>query len=189
MAIYKPDFITQEFHDRLVECINSQPWCHDLKRLTQHYGYKYDYRNRAITQSDQTTPMPEPIAELGKMLFDNQLIPSIPDQAIVNRYLPGEGIAPHIDCTTCFTDYVASVSLLCGITMLLKPQWDGAIIRKYYLEPRSVIVLHGRDRYEATHEIEPVKYEGVWNGIAYEKKPRSTRLSITFRNVILSNKV
>lgn len=34
------------------------------------------------------------------------------DQAIINEYLPGQGIAAHVDCEPCFGDEIGVVSLL-----------------------------------------------------------------------------
>ena len=45
-----------------------------------------------------------------KFLSDN-LFDLEPDQLIINEYLPGQGIANHIDCEPCFDDTVISISL------------------------------------------------------------------------------
>ena len=63
---------------------------------TQHYGYLYDYTKRLVNESDYLGPLPEwqkPIlAKLESIGFDNKI-----DQAIINEYVPGQGIGPHID--------------------------------------------------------------------------------------------
>ena len=33
--------------------MDARPWLSDLKRRVQHYGYKYDYRARAIDHTSQ----------------------------------------------------------------------------------------------------------------------------------------
>jgi hypothetical protein len=45
---YIRDFITKEEEKFLVENIDRSSWLNDLKRRVQHYGYKYDYRARAV---------------------------------------------------------------------------------------------------------------------------------------------
>lgn len=49
--LYLPDFITAAEEQELLERIDREPWLTDLKRRVQHYGYKYDYRARAIDLS------------------------------------------------------------------------------------------------------------------------------------------
>ena len=46
---YIPNFITRDEERALIEAIDQQSWLTDLKRRVQHYGYKYDYKARAVT--------------------------------------------------------------------------------------------------------------------------------------------
>ena len=56
---YISDYITDTQHDWLIPEIDKNQWLDDLKRRTQHYGYKYDYRARRITKSMFLGVLPE----------------------------------------------------------------------------------------------------------------------------------
>jgi len=38
--LYLLQYLTLEMHDTLLQTIEAQVWLSDLKRRTQHYGYK-----------------------------------------------------------------------------------------------------------------------------------------------------
>ena len=46
---YVPEFIKVQEECALLHAIDQKPWLSDLKRRVQHYGYKYDYNARAVT--------------------------------------------------------------------------------------------------------------------------------------------
>ncbi|WP_231289239.1 hypothetical protein [Rickettsia bellii] len=39
-------------------------------------------------------------------LHKQNIFHEIPDQVIINEYMPGQGIAPHTDCIPCFSDTI-----------------------------------------------------------------------------------
>lgn len=171
---YVPDFITRNEEIALIEEIDQQPWLNDLKRRVQHYGYRYDYKARAVTNDAYIGPLPnwtEPIIQ--KFFFQ-------PDQAIVNEYQPGQGISAHVDCVPCFGETIASLALgsatIMQFTNLQTKQRE-----ELYLQERSLIVLEGPARYEWTHAI-PARKSDVVNGF---KVDRQRRLSVTFRTMII----
>ncbi len=168
---YIPDFITRDEENALIASIDKQPWLNDLKRRVQHYGYKYDYKARAVTDDAYLGPLPEWIDLVA------QKLPFKPDQAIVNEYLPGQGISAHVDCVPCFSDTIASLSLGSGAVMQFT---NGQEKHDLYLEPRSLIILSGPVRYEWTHAI-PARKSDVVDGFKIE---RIRRISLTFRTVI-----
>src|SRR5690606_5822018 len=108
---YIPDFITRDEESALIAQIDAQPWLNDLKRRVQHYGYKYDYKVRVVTNDAHLGPLPDWLQPLAQKLQDEHLFQTVPDQTIVNEYLPGQGISAHIDCVPCFDDVIASLSL------------------------------------------------------------------------------
>ncbi len=168
---YVQDLITADEERALIEIIDQQTWLNDLKRRVQHYGYKYDYKARAVTNDAYLGSLPEwidPIAQ--KLSFK-------PDQAIVNEYLPGQGISAHVDCVPCFCDIIASLSLGSGAVMQFTNEQEK---HDLYLEPRSLIILSGPARYEWTHAI-PARKSDVVDGFKIE---RGRRISLTFRTVI-----
>lgn len=100
---YISDFISIHEQDFLLAEIGRQPWLTDLKRRVQHYGYKYDYKARAVGNDAYLGPFPDWLSSLSRKLQDGGVFSPAPDQAIVNEYLPGQGISAHIDCLPCFT--------------------------------------------------------------------------------------
>ncbi|MCB9994860.1 MAG: alpha-ketoglutarate-dependent dioxygenase AlkB [Rhodospirillales bacterium] len=168
---YLPDFITEDEEKALVEDIDQRPWLNDLKRRVQHYGYKYDYKARTVTDDSYLGPLP------GWLMPITQKLSFKPDQTIVNEYFPGQGISAHVDCVPCFGDTIASLSLGSGAVMQFT---NGQEKHDLYLEPRSLIILSGPARYEWTHAI-PTRKSDVVDGLKIE---RGRRISLTFRTVI-----
>ena len=82
-----------------MECIDSAPWMTDLKRRVQHYGWRYDYSARFVSEDMKAAPIPAPMRDLAEMLHERGWFDRPPDQIIVNEYEPGQGIAPHVDVT------------------------------------------------------------------------------------------
>lgn len=177
---YIPDFISAQKQDFLLSQIDQKPWLTDLKRRVQHYGYKYDYKAHAIGNDAHLGPLPDWLSLISKKLHDDDIFPSVPDQAIVNEYLPGQGISAHIDCIPCFTGTIASLSLGSPCVMeFFNPKTGGK--KSIVLEDLSLIVLSGPARYEWQHAI-PARKSDILNGI---KTERTRRVSLAFRNVIL----
>ena len=175
---YMPDFITPEEEAILISNIDAQSWLHDLKRRVQHYGYKYDYKARAVMENSYLGELPEWIQPLCNTLYNEQVFSDVPDQVIVNEYLPGQGISPHIDCVPCFNDTIASLSLGAGTMIQFTNHGEK---QELYLQPRSLVVLSNKARYEWTHAI-PARKSDMISGFKIE---RERRISLTFRNVIL----
>ena len=175
---YISSYITQYDHDLLIQQIDTQPWLSDLKRRVQHYGYKYDYKARAINQSLHLGVLPDWLLNIANRLYYEKLITELPDQVIVNEYLPGQGISSHIDCIPCFTDTIISLSLGSPCVMELKNTNTIPIL----LEPRSLVILKDDARYKWTHCI-PARKTDRFNDHTIS---RERRVSLTFRKVILT---
>jgi len=161
------EVIAEEQETKLIEYINKQSWNKKLTRWTQHYGYEYDYNTRNVNKKVDKIP--------NKLIdkFDFEFFEADPDQCIVNRYLPGEGIAAHIDRDV-FGDVIASVSLGsdCCFNFTYE-EWDILV----YVPRRSILYLTGDSRHLWKHEIRKRKtdtYDGV-------RKSRNIRYSLTFR--------
>lgn len=177
---YIPNFVDSIEQNKLLHFINSSTWLTDLKRRVQHYGYKYDYKARAINYSMYLGKLPEWALEVAEKLCKENVIEVIPDQLIINEYEPGQGIANHVDCEPCFGDTIISLSLGSSCIMdLINVKTKEK--KEYLLEPGSIIVLTGKARYDWTHGIASRKFD-ILNGV---KKPRELRLSMTFRSVIM----
>lgn len=178
---YITNFIALSEQEFLIQEIDKLPWLADLKRRTQHYGYKYDYTKKKINNESYVGPIPEFLKIYTSRLtkqrwFDDQ---HKPDQVIINEYLPGQGISKHVDCVSCFTDTIASISLNSSCIMEFeKNNKKGSLL----LEPLSLLVLTNDARYGWTHAINP-HLKDIWNK---QEVPRERRISLTFRKVIIS---
>jgi len=177
---YIADYISADDEQELLLEIDRHDWLSDLKRRVQHYGYKYDYKARAVDAKAYLGQMPAWISELCRKLTADKIFLVIPDQVIVNEYLPGQGISAHIDCVPCFGDTVASLSLGSSCTMEFSHSGTGDK-KELLLERGSLVVLSGPARYEWQHAI-PARKSDVVDGVKIERK---RRVSLTFRKVIL----
>ncbi len=175
-----PDFITPAEEAEILGILDAHPWRGDLQRRVQHYGYRYDYKARQITPDLYLGPLPVWLENLAHFLVQNGLFPNVPDQVIVNEYLPGQGIAPHIDCVPCFGGVIASLSLGSDVVMDFgRP--DGSEKISHRLPARSLVVMTGPARYHWQHSIAKRKTDGV-DG---QKILRQRRVSLTFRQVVM----
>lgn len=177
---YIPNFITKEDEKNLLNSINAEPWLADIKRRVQHYGYKYDYKARSIDYSMFLGALPVWAQPLAKRLYAERLVNQEPDQLIVNEYIPGQGIANHVDCEPCFGETITSVSLGSHCVMSFVNVKSGQK-KEVMLEPGSLVVITGEARHLWTHGIAQRKVD-VFNERKYERK---LRISMTFRKVIL----
>jgi alkylated DNA repair dioxygenase AlkB len=171
-----PHYISQGHHDVLIDTIDAQAWCGDLVRRTQHYGYRYDYRAKTVDPASHLGDLPPWLQQIALQLALDGLIRNPPDQAIINEYMPGQGIASHIDCVPCFGDVVISLSLAAPVVMDLKRKDEHIPI---LLAPRSLLVLRGEARYQWTHGIAKRQHDTVDGRVIR----RERRLSVTFRTV------
>jgi alkylated DNA repair dioxygenase AlkB len=181
---YVNNFLSLEEENALLQKIDQQVWLTDLKRRVQHYGYKYNYKTRTIDKSLFLGGLPNWALEIVQKIYQSKYLDILPDQVIVNEYEPGQGITPHIDCPSCFTDTIISLSLgsSCLMDFIHKSTQEKQSI---LLESRSLIVLKGEARYQWLHGIAPRKKD-VFQG---ETILRGRRISLTFRKVILADVV
>lgn len=177
---YIPEYITPQEHDNLFEIVNQEEWLNDLKRRVQHYGYRYDYKVRSIDYSMKIGDLPQWTMDIAQRLYQEGHIKKNPEQLIVNEYLTGQGIANHVDCKPCFGDTIISLSLGSACMMDFKNQKTKENY-EVFLAPRSLVVLKEDARYIWTHGIRPRKTDKI-NGV---RMKRTTRISLTFRNIIL----
>ena len=174
------DFLTLEEQAHCVERVdaaNSQ-WRSDLSRRVQHYGWRYDYKARAITPDMHIGALPDWLAQLAQRLYDETgIFDQVPEQVIVNEYLPGQGIATHIDHPG-FGPTVCTISLLDDWEMDFSERWKDK--SPALLTRGSCVLLTGSSRSTWQHGIAPRKTESLENG----RRNRKRRLSLTFRTVL-----
>ena len=125
--------------------------------------------------------LPDWLVGFAKRLYEQGIFSEIPDQVIINEYLPGQGITDHIDCPPCFSDTVASLSLGSECVMFLTNKDNKQEKVPYLLQKNSLIVLKEDARYYWMHGIKHVKND-KYRG---KKIARQRRVSLTFRKVIL----
>jgi len=175
---YFPGLLDAKTQQSVLAKIDASPWRDDLKRRVQHYGYRYDYKSRNVDRSMLIGKLPEYAIEIALRMIDLDLITEIPDQMIVNEYQPGQGISAHVDCEPCFKDPIVTISLGSVYEMDFIAVGTGEV-RSVLLELGSAVVMTGESRYDWMHRIKARKSD---RGV-----PRGRRVSLTFRNVILSD--
>jgi len=121
-------------------------------------------------------PTPAFLAPILERLVAEGVFPERPDQIIVNEYLPGQGIAPHVDCIPCFGPVIASLSLGSACEIAFSQERTGQR-EKMILEPRSLLVLAGEARSQWRHAIAHRKSDVIEG----KRAQRLRRISLTFR--------
>ncbi|MEM9878668.1 MAG: alpha-ketoglutarate-dependent dioxygenase AlkB [Pseudomonadota bacterium] len=177
-----PDFLSDDEEAELAYAIDNAPWQTDLKRRVQHYGWRYDYSARRVAPSDRLGPLPAWMTQVLLKLDELKLFPKSPEQAIVNEYLPGQGIAPHIDCVPCFGPVIASLSLCSACEMRLDTR-QTARKAVLHLPRKSLLLLTGPARYDWQHAIAARKTDPNPNAPTAARIKRERRISITFRSL------
>lgn len=74
-------------------------------------------------------------------------------QCIVNLYLPGEGISPHVDLPHRYGPHVIGLSLLSSATFDLYNTDETSPCYSAHLQPGDVYILTGSARYDHKHAI------------------------------------
>lgn len=177
---YIAGFLSQDEQFRLIEHVRGEPWLDDLDRRVQHYGWRYDYRAKSISADMRIGPLPAWLQRVGQRLFERTgLFESVPNQAIINEYEPGQGIAMHVD-RHCFGPTVATVSVGDDWMMDFRPVGTKNKNAQILLERGSALVLTGVARNRWLHGIAKRKSETD----TYGRRPRQRRISLTFRTVV-----
>lgn len=166
------DFVSEAEERTLLQAIDALPWSNELQRRVQHYGWRYDYKAKAVDLNSRIAPLPSWAEQLARKLLDKGLLPEMPDQLIVNEYVGRQGISKHTDLPF-FRGPIAMISLGEAWEMNFWPPRGPKIPR--LLPLRSLTVLTGPAREKWKHEI-PVRKSESWG-------ERGRRVSLTFRKV------
>lgn len=138
----------------IIPYLDTLPWDTTLKRRTQQYGARYDFRSSKLHVAPS---LPTALAlQLGDVTFT---------QCIVNEYVGKQGIGKHIDAP-CFGPVIAILSLGDPCRMVFR---RGKEKHSILLPHNSLLVLSGEERYEWTHEI---------SGQTFHR-----RVSLTYRTI------
>ena len=171
------NFISDNEEKELLDNMEKQEWNGTLLRKSQHYGYRYNYKTKDIGKDDYIGQLPEWLDKYIFKIFKKGYINQYPNQVTINRYLPGEGIASHIDVPRIFAEKLYSISIGSGCSMFFEAEKD---YHMYYLPRKTFMLMEGDARYKYKHGIRRNHID-----IVDEKEiTRGIRYSITFRNVI-----
>ena len=176
-----PDLLTTEEQADCVKRIDAaaEQWRSDLSRRVQHYGWRYDYKARLITPDMYLGALPDWLQQLtARLHHETGSFDRIPEQVIVNEYLPGQGISTHIDHKG-FGPTIYTVSLLESWEMDFSLNWRDK--SPLVLTQGSCLLLTGPARSRYQHGIQARRHEPDGRG---GRKPRRRRLSLTFRTVL-----
>jgi alkylated DNA repair dioxygenase AlkB len=181
--VFIPNFVSLDDEREIIQVLDDPSyasWSTELSRRVQHFGYRYNYKLRALSAEDRTTDLPEPLRWLAEELVSMEYFSKTPDQVIVNEYEPGQGISPHVDRETCFGPVVASLSL--GSDAVLDFRSSAGQSGSLLLRARSMVVLSEDARYRWQHGIVGRKRDKI-GGLEFS---RERRVSLTFRSVLIS---
>ncbi|KAJ8675399.1 hypothetical protein QAD02_011185 [Eretmocerus hayati] len=179
------DFVTAQEELTFLESIN---WDDEdvneeseLKhRKVKHFGYKFRYDNNLVDLDNPIAPIPESYQILQNRFEKHGCGNHKFDQLTVNRYLPGQGIPPHIDTHSIFEDPILSLSLGSPCVMDFKKGEEKIAVD---LPARSLLIMSDEARYAWSHGICPRHNDNVKTDTGLSTRPRGTRVSFTFRKV------
>ena len=166
--------------------------CRQIHAATE-YGWKFlplrdnnhiDIKLR--TSDDYLGEYPDWIQQIWNLvlvkLSDIEDLPSTlrtcasPDNLLINKYVPGDGVIPHTDELEFWEDWVVGVSFGSGCVFNYSLNKEKVSM---YIPANSIYVLTKDARYKWKHGIAFVKEDIVYGDVI----PRTTRISMTFRNI------
>lgn len=174
---YNPNWVTPQVEQWLLTEIDSLPWEHpypergpDSRRVQQYGEWSYNFKGKGVLPLNRDVPP--------TLLMVAKACRELPNQIIVNEYLPRQGIAPHTDADmNC--DWVSTLSLGGGIMMNFRKLDDASQREKMYLERGSLLTLTGPAFFDWKHGIQG-KVADLVDGITL---PRARRVSVTYRRI------
>lgn len=172
---YIESYVSRDEELELLRAIDGEPWLTDWRRRRQVYGVAY-----SGPQADtELPPLPEWLSWLiARVRADGHLEGEIVN-AVINEYLPGQGIGLHRDHPA-FGPTVVAVSLGGATVLQLEnPDAQSPASVSLDVQPRSLWVLGGAARSHWRHGIAP-RHRDVVAGL---KRPRERRISVTLRTL------
>lgn len=178
---YCPNFLSNEQVANIKNDLkNSTKWtgvtANPQSRKVIQYGYNYSYGGGPLETTDPIPPLYSLFDDLGSV--DPELHKVLadwhPNQLIINRYIPGQGISAHTDHVRQFGPIVVCITVGSGIEMEFT---KGTEKINFYVEPNSLYIMSGDARYKWRHAILPRKTDTV-KGKTIQ---RGIRDSLTYR--------
>ncbi|UYV77551.1 ALKBH8 [Cordylochernes scorpioides] len=190
------DFLSAEEEQQLLDILDwpSQPTddgCGKTlrHRQVQHFGFEFEYGANRVDPNRplEHRPIPPVCLTVLQRLVESGHVDRLSDQLTVNRYLPGQGIPPHIDSHSSCEEQLVSLSLSAQVVMDFRHATTGQQ-RSMVVPRRSVLIMSGDSRYIWTHGIAPRKSDVVpvtdHNGHqCLTLQRRDIRTSFTFRTL------
>ncbi|XP_017772595.1 PREDICTED: alpha-ketoglutarate-dependent dioxygenase alkB homolog 6 [Nicrophorus vespilloides] len=188
---YIPNFISTEDEEIITSKVYGAPkpkWTCLKNRRLQDYG-GIPHRNGIIPEQ-----IPLWLVTYMDRVSDlNVFQPSRANHCLVNEYLPGQGIMPHLDGPIFFPTVT---TITCGshtmLEFLREEEGERYFICKLLLEPRSLVILKDDMYKKYLHTIEERIVDTVdescvnLNATGHKLGDileRGTRVSLTIRNV------
>ena len=153
---YAPDIISASEERPLIERLEAievtpfrfQGWLG--KRLTESFGWRYDFDNGSFSAAEPIPDFQLPLRERAAGFAG--LSPEELVQSLVVRYDPGAGIGWHRDRPQ--FEHVIGISLEAPATLRLRRRREGGFDRAALpLAPRSIYHLSGEARHDWEHSI------------------------------------
>jgi alkylated DNA repair dioxygenase AlkB len=172
---YIPEFITSgEERVLLWEADRQGDWSKQWSRRTKSFGSRYLSVDEE--SSEPRRSMPQWTGFVRQRLVERGIMERLPNQMGVNEYMPGQGIAAHIDHCG---GTVVSLSLGSGCVMEFTVPGAAEKTASMWLPRRSIVVLRGAARNVWHHGIRG-RLKDVVAGHVIK---RDRRVSLTFRDV------
>jgi alkylated DNA repair dioxygenase AlkB len=166
-----PDYVTEKEERTLLAHLDPGPWQSDWRRRIQQYGLGYGETGRPSWLRD----FPAWLTDLAARVARDAQFERLPENCVINEYIPPQGIAPHKDYPA-FGPSIACVSLGSQITLdFIKA--DRSVRIPVHVPARSLWVITGEARSQWLHGIAP-RLNDVIDGM---RQRRGRRISITFR--------
>jgi len=203
---YIPNFISKEEENYLIEYVNKSPkprWTQLQNRRLQNWG-GVPHPKGMIAEEIPTwlKSIMNKVAAVG--VFGEKK----PNHVLVNEYLPGQGIMPHLDGPL-FYPTITTVNLGShGVLNFYRPieekgaddgettpamDWESRMEFSLLLEPRSLLILQDKCYHHFLHGIEEKTDDLISSDILNAEKcsnaqlndtlSRGTRISLTIRHV------
>lgn len=203
-AYYIPDFITKDEEELLISQIGKTPgpkWTQLSKRRLQNWG-GIPHPKGMIAEKIPDW-LQKSVIKANKLgVFDEKLA----NHVLLNEYLPGQGIMPHLDGPL-FYPTIATLSLgsHCVEHFYSQAEEEGEATHKQFeerivasllVEPRSLLILKDDMYHKFLHGIEEISEDCLSENVVNVNpsdidsvKQRTTRISLTIRHVPKTSKM
>jgi alkylated DNA repair dioxygenase AlkB len=169
----RENYLSPDEEAELLNLVEDGPWQADWRRRIQQFGL--GYAGEIGGKPSWVRDFPQWLAKLGERVARDAGFERLPENCVINEYIPPLGIAPHRDYPA-FGPTIACVSLGSDVILdLIKP--DRSVRVPILIPARSLWVMTGEARTKWLHGIAPRLNDVV----AGQRRRRGRRVSITFR--------